>query len=76
VPTCPDWDADDLLWHLAQVQWFWAAIVGRGLTVEADVETLARPPRPGSRVELCRHFHRASGDLQRNLRDTSPDASA
>lgn len=24
VPTCPDWDADDLLWHLGQVQWCWA----------------------------------------------------
>jgi uncharacterized protein (TIGR03083 family) len=76
VPTCPDWDADDLLWHLGQVQWFWAAIVGRGLTAEADVEALARPPRPGSRVELCRHFYHASGDLQRNLRDTSPDTPA
>src|SRR5450759_2015949 len=30
VTTCPDWDADDLLWHLAEVQWFWSAIVGRG----------------------------------------------
>ncbi len=20
VPTCPGWDADDLLWHLAEVQ--------------------------------------------------------
>jgi len=76
VPTCPDWDADDLLWHLGQVQWFWAAIVGRGLTVEADVEALARPPRPATRVELRRHFCRASGDLQRNLRDTCPDTSA
>jgi hypothetical protein len=22
VPGCPDWDAGDLLWHLAGVQWF------------------------------------------------------
>src|SRR5450631_2918949 len=29
VPTCPDWDADDLLWHLAEVQWFWGTIIGR-----------------------------------------------
>ena len=28
VPTCPEWDVDDLLWHLADVQWFWATIVG------------------------------------------------
>ena len=32
VPTCPDWDADDLLWHLAEVQWFWGTIVSRELT--------------------------------------------
>jgi len=23
VPSCPDWTADDLLWHLAEVQFFW-----------------------------------------------------
>ena len=27
VPTCPGWTADDLLWHLGEVQWFWAAVV-------------------------------------------------
>ncbi len=32
VPSCPDWNADDLLWHLAEVQWFWATIVRERLT--------------------------------------------
>src|SRR3954463_6853112 len=27
VPTCPDWDAADLLWHLSEVQNFWGVIV-------------------------------------------------
>ena len=27
VPACPDWDAGDLLWHLAGVQWFWASVI-------------------------------------------------
>jgi hypothetical protein len=27
VPSCPGWNADDLLWHLAEVQWFWGTIV-------------------------------------------------
>ena len=27
VPTCPDWDAADLLWHLAGVQLFWAKVI-------------------------------------------------
>src|SRR3954452_8365930 len=27
VPTCPEWDAADLLWHLAGVQLFWAKVL-------------------------------------------------
>ncbi|HEX2308304.1 MAG TPA: maleylpyruvate isomerase family mycothiol-dependent enzyme [Jatrophihabitantaceae bacterium] len=27
VPSCPGWDAAELLWHLSEVQDFWAAIV-------------------------------------------------
>ena len=27
VPPCPAWNADDLLWHLGEVQWFWGTIV-------------------------------------------------
>ena len=27
VPSCPDWDAADLLWHLAGVQLSWAKVV-------------------------------------------------
>src|SRR5215472_11044104 len=34
VPSCPGWDADDLLWHLAEVQWFWGTIVREGITGE------------------------------------------
>jgi uncharacterized protein (TIGR03083 family) len=36
VPSCPDWSAADLLWHLTEVQWFWGSIVGRGLHDPAD----------------------------------------
>ena len=27
VPTCPDWRADDLLWHLGEVQHWWTWMV-------------------------------------------------
>ena len=28
VPSCPDWSADDLLWHLGgEVQDFWAWVI-------------------------------------------------
>jgi uncharacterized protein (TIGR03083 family) len=76
VPTCPDWDADDLLWHLAEVQWFWGSIVGRGLTTDAEVETLVRGQRPTSRDGLLAHFSAASADLQQNLRAGSPHTRA
>jgi uncharacterized protein (TIGR03083 family) len=76
VPTCSDWDADDLLWHLGQVQWFWAAIIGRGLTVHAQVENLDNGGRPAGRAGLLAFFGQASDDLQHNLAAASPQTSA
>jgi uncharacterized protein (TIGR03083 family) len=76
VPTCPDWDVDDLLWHLGTVQWFWATIVNRGLTLQAQVDGLQRPARPATREQLLVHFGRASADLQANLARKSPDTPA
>jgi hypothetical protein len=51
-------------------------IVGRGLTMEAEVAALERPPEPVGRDELWVHFEAASDDLQQNLRGTSPDTPA
>ncbi len=76
VPTCPDWDADDLLWHLAEVQWFWGAIVARGLTAGADVEALDNGGRPVDRDDLLAFYGRASSDLHHHLSTTSPDTTA
>ncbi|MDQ5840661.1 MAG: maleylpyruvate isomerase N-terminal domain-containing protein, partial [Chloroflexota bacterium] len=76
VPTCPDWDADDLLWHLAEVQWFWGSIAGRGLTDHADVEALDNGGRPADRDGLLALFGRASSDLHHHLITASPDAPA
>ncbi len=28
-PTCPDWSASDLLWHLTEVHFFWAGVLER-----------------------------------------------
>ncbi len=46
VPSCPDWSADDLVWHLTQVQHFWASIVADGLDDPADAPQLDRPRGP------------------------------
>jgi uncharacterized protein (TIGR03083 family) len=73
VPTCPDWDADDLLWHLAEVQWFWGTIAMRGLTAFEDVEALDMRDRPGDRDGLLAFFGKATGDLQHILSAATPD---
>jgi len=76
VPTCPDWDADDLLWHLAEVQWFWGTIAGRGLTTFEDVDALDLPGRPCDRDGLLAFYGQASGDLRQHLSTTAPDRPA
>lgn len=76
VPTCPDWEADDLLWHLAEVQWFWGAIVGRGLTAYDDVEALDNGGRPSDRDGLLAYFGQATADLHHTLSTASPDTPA
>ena len=45
MPSCPDWNADDLLWHLAEVQWFWATIVRERVTDATRRERSSRRGR-------------------------------
>ena len=62
VPTCPDWDADDLLWHLAEVQWFWGTIARDRLASPDGVDD-RRPERPTDRSELMAWYEEVSADL-------------
>ncbi len=71
VPTCPDWNAADLLWHLAEVQLFWGAIV-RDRLDDPDRAEAAKPERPGEYPELLELFDRASAALLDTLA-TTPD---
>jgi len=75
VPTCPDWDTDDLLWHLAEVQWFWGQIVARGITdgSEADALELARPEGHDQLISL---FETAARDLRDALSANPPEKTA
>jgi uncharacterized protein (TIGR03083 family) len=43
IASCPDWDIDDLLWHLTEVHWFWRRVVEVRATDWRDVGELARP---------------------------------
>ena len=74
VPTCPGWNADDLLWHLGEVQWFWAAVVRQDVTGERAEEL--KPPRPPDRPGLLAFFERASRDLTEILAATPPESAA
>jgi uncharacterized protein (TIGR03083 family) len=71
VPTCPDWQADDLLWHLGEVQWFWGTIVRDAVE---DPASLPQPERPADRDGLLSFFHAASTTLHDVLAAVEPAA--
>lgn len=43
VPTCPDWDVADLLWHLTTVQHGWEWVIANRPAVPEDDPPLERP---------------------------------
>jgi uncharacterized protein (TIGR03083 family) len=74
VPSCPEWNADDLLWHLGQVQYFWGTVVLDGLDgEEAEHRT---PDRPAGRAALLDFYQQASGRLAGSLAGADPAAHA
>lgn len=72
VPTCPEWDAADLLWHLAEVQLFWGAIVRDRLLDPEPVDGVM-PPRPADHAGLLALFDEANGTLIEALANTADD---
>jgi len=74
VPSCPDWNADDLLWHLAEVQWFWATVVREGVPGERAEDF--KPERPADRAGLLAFFAEASASLGEILAATPAEAAA
>lgn len=59
VPSCPEWDADDLLWHLGEVQWFWGEVVGSRPAGPPE----EHPARPADRDGLLAFYDEASARL-------------
>jgi uncharacterized protein (TIGR03083 family) len=75
VPTCPDWDAADLLWHLAEVQLSWARVVRHR---PADPESIDEPEaeRPEQYAEVLEAFDDFSEALATELGRAEPEAEA
>lgn len=67
VPSCPDWDAADLVWHLGEVQWFWDTVVRRDITREDQLEQVERADRPSEYADLLACFEQVSAQLVRTL---------
>jgi uncharacterized protein (TIGR03083 family) len=53
VPTCPDWRADDLLWHLGEVQHWWTWMVQHR---PKGPEEYPEPERPGDHAALLAFY--------------------
>lgn len=74
VPSCPDWDVDDLLWHLGgQVQHFWAWVIANRPEVPDEYP---EPQRPHGRSRLLAALDRAHEDLMLRLRNADPAEGA
>ncbi|SED17468.1 TIGR03083 family protein [Nocardioides exalbidus] len=72
VPACPDWDASDLLWHLATVQRWWATVLAARPAQPEDVP----PPRPSTYDGLLAAFDEWSAALSAVLDEADPREEA
>ncbi len=73
VPSCPDWSAGDLLWHLTEVQSFWGTVVSDRLQTDEQAAAVAEPARPASHADALALFTRVSGHLGIALDVTADD---
>ena len=74
VPACPDWDADDLLWHHSEVQWFWSEVVRRRPDGPPDDEL--RRGRADSHAGLLEQYAASSASLVAALGQADPAEAA
>jgi uncharacterized protein (TIGR03083 family) len=74
VASCPEWDAADLLWHLTEVQMFWATIVRDRLDnyEAAEAQKPDRPTAPSAALAL---FDEATNALLDALEQAPDDAA-
>ncbi|MGV9801167.1 maleylpyruvate isomerase family mycothiol-dependent enzyme [Mycobacterium sp. NPDC003449] len=68
-PSCPDWTAADLLWHLTEVHFFWAGVLSQNARAGADLEAVeqSKPARPDTVADLLVLRERATDALLAQL---------
>jgi uncharacterized protein (TIGR03083 family) len=74
VPACPDWDAADLVWHLAGVQWFWTQAMRERPAGPPDEDR--RPVRADTHAALLAQYADLSSGLVDALTGLDPDEPA
>jgi uncharacterized protein (TIGR03083 family) len=63
VPSCPEWTAADLLWHLTQVQHRWGSIVASRALTREEAFLAGSPARPQGWAESLALFDEVSAHL-------------
>jgi uncharacterized protein (TIGR03083 family) len=74
VPSCPDWNIDDLVWHLGEVHWLWATDIETEATDPASIEA-AKPARPARYPDLVT-WGRGQADRMVSILERSDDATS
>lgn len=69
VPSCPEWTADDLLYHLAEVFDSWTKVVRD----RVSGEDVTPPVRPNERSALLELYDRTTVELLKAIEDTPAD---
>ena len=68
VPSCPGWTVADLIWHLAEVHYFWGSIVTQGAAGWDEVVRIDRVPN----AQLLEAFEMWSTRLLDRLSTADP----
>jgi uncharacterized protein (TIGR03083 family) len=71
VPSCPDWSADDLLWHLTTVQHWWCAMVSNR-PQSPDEMGYQEPDRPEGREALLAAYDDAHASFVAAIEAADP----
>jgi uncharacterized protein (TIGR03083 family) len=72
VEHCPGWTVADLVWHVTEVHWFWAAVVAGLLPAPPDDSSGPQRPAP---EQLISRFSAGAEHLVRVLAAADPTAA-